>query len=191
MLRSEHARAAMTAGGSHEMGISDRLVGVAIPRVILCDAVGRPVGLHESRSVVIYTYPGCRSSPGDGEQTAIMDNAQHRAFRQHQQALEARRYIPIGISSQPRIGQQRALVVNRLSHTLLSDPGFELADALGLPTFTREGERFYQRLVLIASGGVIRKVFFPVSNALRSPAQALAWLTMQGAVRDVDNDDAG
>ncbi|HSZ12573.1 MAG TPA: hypothetical protein VK790_00885 [Solirubrobacteraceae bacterium] len=164
---------------------------MAIPRVVLCDAVGRPVGLHEPRSVVIYFYPSCRNSPGDGEQTALMDDAQHRAFRQHRQAFEARGYIPVGVSSQPRKGQQRAVIVNRLLHTLLSDPDFELADALGLPTYTRDGERFYERLVLVASAGVINKVFFPVSNALRSPAQALAWLTMQGGAREVDDDDAG
>jgi len=191
MLRSEHARAAMTANGSNEAGVSDRLVGVAIPRVVLCDSGGHLCGLHESRWVVIYTYPGCDSAPGDGEQTALMDEEQHRAFGQHQQRLEARGFIPIGVSSQPRTGQQRALIINRLSHRLLSDPDFELADALGLPTFTREGERFYQRLVLVASGGVIRRVFFPVSNALRSPAQALAWLTIQGAVREADDDDSG
>ena len=121
----------------------------------------------------------------------MMDTGQHRAFRQHQQRLEARGYIPIGISSQSRMGQERVVVMNGLLHTLLSDSDFELAEALGLPTFTRDGERFYQRLVLVASGGVIRKVFFPVSNALRSPAQALAWLTMQGGVCDVDDDDAG
>ncbi len=169
----------------------DRLVGLAIPPVILTDEAGRPVDLHEPRLLVVYFYTGVCSSSGGGEETAMIDTAQHSAFRRHGQALEACGYIPVGVSSQSRVEQMRTVIVNRLAHKLLSDPDLELADALALPTFTCDGERFYQRLVMVASGGVIRKVFFPVSNALRSPAQALAWLTMHGGVRDVDHDDAG
>jgi hypothetical protein len=65
-------------------------------------------------------------------------------------------------------------------HRLLSDPGLELAELLGLPTFAVAGRAWYERLMLVACGARIEKAFFPVSSGARSAAQVIAWMTMHG-----------
>jgi hypothetical protein len=44
--------------------------------------------------------------------------------------------------------------------------------------------------MLVASGGLIEKAFFPVTNASRSAAQVIAWMTVQG-ISPGAGDDAG
>jgi peroxiredoxin len=174
-------------------GIADRLVDVAIPRVVLSGGWEHPLDLHSfacARAVVIYFYPGCSGSPGDGEETALMDAAQHRAFRDRQPDLEAQHCSAIGISSQSKESQREAHLANRVSQKLLCDPELQLARELGLPTFARHEARWYERLTLIASGGRVEKAFFPVPNAASSAAQVIAWMTCQGCPVEVA-DDAG
>jgi peroxiredoxin len=131
-------------------------------------------------SLIIYLYAGCERSPEDGEDTALCDSLQHRAFREHRLDLEARGYRAIGVSSQDARAQHRATLEHRLTHMLLSDPGLRLAQRLGLPTFTYDGVKRYCRLMLVVHDGRIVKVFFPVCSAARSAAQVIAWMTIQG-----------
>jgi peroxiredoxin len=63
-----------------------------------------------------------------------------------------------------------------LGYPLLSDPEFELAAALTLPTFELDGSRYYRRLTLIARGGTIAKVFYPVFPPDRNATEVEAWL---------------
>jgi peroxiredoxin len=163
--------------------LAGRLVGLAIPPVELSGAWQSPLELQRfarRHAVVLYLYPGCSGSPEDGEDTALMDAAQHRAFSDHQRDLETRHYIAIGISSQSKESQRKVALTNRVSQKLLCDPELQLAHELGLPTFTRHDARWYQRLTLLASDGRIEKAFFPVPSAARSAAQAIAWITLQG-----------
>jgi peroxiredoxin len=163
--------------------LSDRLVGVDIPSVILRSSDEFPLNLRQFASgfrLVVYLYPGASSSPQDGEDTPLVDSVQHRAFRDHQPELEARGYRAIGISSQPEEARRRAVVENRLTHRLLGDPKLQLAQDLGLPTFTIDGVHWYRRLTLVASQGRIVKVFYPVSSAERSAAQVIAWMKLHG-----------
>jgi peroxiredoxin len=96
----------------------------------------------------------------------------------------------VGISSQSKEAQRQTALANRLTHLLLCDPELQLARTLGLPTFTRYQECWYQRLVLVVVSGHVEKVFFPVANASHSAAQVLAWMLLQG--REMDGyDDAG
>ncbi len=162
--------------------LADSLVGLELPSAVLSGGWERPLDLRKfarEHGVVLYFYPGS-SSPEDGEETAMMDAAQHRAFGHHQLDLEARRYIAIGISSQSKDSQRQSVLANRVSHKLLCDPGLQLARQLALPTFTRDGACRYQRLMLVASEGLIEKVFFPVTNASRSAVQITTWMTVRG-----------
>jgi peroxiredoxin len=163
--------------------VTERLVGRSIPSLILASCKGDPVNPKELEhgSVVIYLYPGSRASPDDGDDTPMVDAVQHRAFRDHYDEIAARRFGVAGISSQPEQAQYASAKANRLQHTLLTDPECRLAQELELPTFMLDGASWYQRLTLVASGGRIDKVFFPVTSAARSPAQALAWLTVRAS----------
>jgi peroxiredoxin len=163
--------------------VADRLVGVPIPSVVLCANGEYPLNLHQfscGYPLVIYVYPGGEAELERCGDTALFDAAQHRAFRDCQSDLEARGYRTIGVSSQGAHAQRRAVLEGRLAHRLLSDPRLQLAGRLQLPTFTDEGVRRYRRLTLVVHDGHIVKVFFPVSSAGRSAAQAIAWMTIQG-----------
>ena len=59
---------------------------------------------------------------------------------------------------------------------VVSDPELRLRDALGLPTFAVAGLELYKRLALVAQGGVIEKVFYPVFPPDRNAADVAAWL---------------
>lgn len=172
-----------TTAAAVARGVADRLTGASIPAVYFDSPGGQQLNLHQFAcgfQLVIYLYPGCNRSPEDGENTALMDAMQHRAFRDHQPDLEARGYRALGISSQPIKTQNRARIDNRLAHGLFSDPTLQLAERLRLPTFPAEGRAWYRRLTLVTHGAYIEKAFFPVSSPARSAAQAIAWMTIQG-----------
>jgi peroxiredoxin len=160
--------------------LTDRLTGRSIPSLIMasCKGAVNPKELGHG-SVVIYFYPGSKTSPDDGDDTPMVDAVQHRAFRDHHDEMAARRFSIAGISSQPPQAQYASASANDLTHTLLTDPECRLAQELELPTFMLDGANWYQRLTLVASGGRIDKTFFPVTSAARSAAQVLAWLMVR------------
>lgn len=165
--------------------LADRLVGRAFPAMVLASFrsswssvdLGR---LASESALVLYLYPGGDGACG-GEDTSRMDGVQHRAFRAHQRELRALRFQAIGISSQSTRSQNRSAFADRVDHKLLSDPELLLARELGLPTFTVNGARWYERLTLVVAEGSIRKVFFPVGSPARNPDQAIAWIRLQGS----------
>ncbi len=59
---------------------------------------------------------------------------------------------------------------------VLSDETLEFAAALRLPTFTVASMTLIKRLTLIATDGVIRKVFYPVFPPHKDPDDVIAWL---------------
>jgi peroxiredoxin len=175
--------AGLVPTSSRSARLAERLVGVAIPSLVLSSRGEFPLNLRDFASafrLLIYLYPGTSSSPQDGQDTARMDAIQHRAFRDRQPELEARGYHTIGISSQSEQAQQRAVAEYRLTQRLLSDPQLTLAREMELPTFPLGGARWYRRLILLASDGRIEKAFFPVSNPAGSADQVIAWMTIQG-----------
>ena len=163
--------------------VSERLTGSLLPAVGLSSRGEYPLDLSElahAFPLVIYLYPGCSWSPDDRESTALMDAVQHRAFRDHNPDLEAHGYRAIGISSQSTGAQTRAIVENRITHQLFTEPQLQFAQQLQLPTFTYHGAQRYRRLTLVVHDGRIVKVFFPVCSAARSAAQVIAWMIIQG-----------
>jgi peroxiredoxin len=59
---------------------------------------------------------------------------------------------------------------------VISDEWLDLARDPGLPTFDVEGLTLYKRLALVARGGTIVKVFYPVFPPDRNAEEVLAWL---------------
>ncbi|MCW3018877.1 MAG: alkyl hydroperoxide reductase/Thiol specific antioxidant/Mal allergen [Solirubrobacterales bacterium] len=173
--------------------LTDRLLGLEIPSVVLDGGWERPLDLHEvtrEHGVVLYFYPGCSKAHTGGEDIAMMDAAQHRAFGRDRPDLELRGYVAIGVSSQSKESQRQSVLANRVSHKLLCDPELQIAQAIGLPIFPHDGTCWYQRLMLVTSEGFIEKVFFPVSNPSRSAAQIITWMTVHGIFPGA-TDDAG
>jgi hypothetical protein len=101
-------------------------------------ATGVLGGLAETRDLVVYAYAGCGRSPA-GEDVPRMDAIMHRAFRASAGVLLGLGFGVVGISSQPRKAQRRAVVCGRLEHEMLSDPWLLLARELALPTFATRG----------------------------------------------------
>jgi peroxiredoxin len=168
---------------SDARSIADRLVGLRLPSVSLATAEQADLDLAQHASLYplgVYFYPG-RIGPGEfGEHVLLADGMQHRAFRDHQIALDARGYRALGVSSEPQEAQWTSSVVEGLPHTLLSDPELLIAQALKLPTHTLDGVDCYERLTLVVAGGVIAKAFYPVSSPHRNPEQVIAWMKVQG-----------
>jgi peroxiredoxin len=158
----------------------DGLLRRRIPSLVLPSTEGAAIDVRDlgQGQVVFYLYPGSPTSPDDGVDTPMVDAVQHRAFRDHLGEMTARHVNVVGISSQQLEVQYRGAKANQLMQTLLTDPGCQFAQALELPTFMLEGAKWYRRLTLIASAGLINKVFFPVSAA-RNADQVLAWMKVQ------------
>jgi peroxiredoxin len=158
----------------------DGLVGRAIPSLLLSSSHGNTVDLerYARRSVAIYLYPGTDSSPDGGQGSPMVDQAQQRGFAALEPDMSALGLPVVGISTRSQDEQIDNALTNHIRHALLSDPRLSLADELGLPTFT-DGARRYRRLTMIAHGGRIGKVFYPVEGA-RNPAQVVAWAKVHG-----------
>jgi peroxiredoxin len=156
------------------------LVGRALPALTLTSAAGTPVSLARDTdpAVVIYAFPGGEESPSEGAAGGRADAAQHRAFDERAPDLRARSLRVLGLSSEPLSDLRRRVLEHRIGHELLSDPEFELARALALPTTHDEagGER-YERLMLVAFAGRIAKAFYPVESPRRSASQVVCWST--------------
>jgi peroxiredoxin len=128
--------------------------------------------------VVIYVYPGTGCSPDGGENSAMLDVVQHRAYDALEKELAALDLFVLGVSSQRWQRPQEATGLD-VRHMLLGDPEFLLAKNLGLPTFDEHGVRGYRRLTLLIRRGTIGKVSYPVRSPEKDPAQAVAWIRAQ------------
>jgi peroxiredoxin len=163
--------------------LADRLVGVPLPCVLLASFREDPLDLRQlaqERPMVIYLFPGAHRSPTDGEQTPLVDHAQHRAFCEDYADFAARGFGAVGISSQSTQLQKQSALAGRLIQRLFSDRGLQLAAELEPATFKVDGTRWYQRLTLVVKDGQIEKAFFPVASAGRNAAQAITWIRVQG-----------
>jgi peroxiredoxin len=63
-----------------------------------------------------------------------------------------------------------------LPFAILSDAGYQLCDALRLPTFEVNGQRLLKRLTLIVRDGRIEHVFYPVFPSNENAAEVVRWL---------------
>ena len=160
--------------------------GRTVPQVLLMTSGGIPVdlaGLGPSRTVV-YVYP-MTGRPGtelpegwDEIPGARGCTSEACSFRDHFQELRAAGAAAVyGLSSQTPDYQAEAVERLHLPFDMLSDPGFQLADALGLPTFTVPARgRLHQRLTLIVFDGRVEHVFHPVREPAEHAEDVLSWL---------------
>lgn len=159
-----------------------------LPPIGLPATDGRVVDLSRLPGLtVVYAYPmtsrpdlpvpeGWDMIPG-----ARGCTPQSCAFRDHFAELRALGVSHLfGLSTQDAEWQREAAARLHLPFPLLSDARRELIAALRLPTFEVEGMTLCRRLTMVAEGGVIRKVFYPVFPPDRSAAEVMAWLRAPG-----------
>jgi peroxiredoxin len=167
-------------------GRAAHLTGRRMPSIVLPATDGARVDfarLPDGRSVV-YFYPltgrpgialpdGWDSIPGArGCSTEACNIRDH--FEQLRQFGVRTVY---GVSSQDTDYQAEVVDRLHLPFSMVSDPDFELAGALDLPTFSATGHpRLYSRLTLIVRDGEIEHVFYPIFPPNVHAEQVLDWL---------------
>ncbi|ADB51888.1 peroxiredoxin [Conexibacter woesei] len=167
-------------------GAADHLPGLELPALTLPSTKGEPVDLAaiaaEAATLVLYVYPRT-GTPGEELPEGWDDvpgargcTPQNIAFRDHRAQLTVLGADVVGLSAQSSEDQQAFSAREHIPFPLLSDPGLELAAALGLPTFEIAGMTLYRRITLIAREGVIARVFYPVFPPDRDAANVAAWL---------------
>lgn len=145
------------------------LVGQRMPSAILGSTLTESVVLAEHPNLVIYLYPGAAGIIR-GDETPLIDAAQHRGFQTHLDSFTASGFTVIGLSSQTSHRQRQSAHRHRLLHPLVSDPNFCLAEALSLPTSRLGAARVYERLTLVVAGGSMSLVLSPLPTPESHPA---------------------
>jgi peroxiredoxin len=168
-------------------GACNHLRGARLPSLALRATSGQMVDLsREGRPwVVIYCYPRTGRPDqaqlgGEGEWNAIPGargcTPQSCAYRDHYSELSALGAAVYGCSTQDTEYQSEAAQRLHLPFALLSDERLELTRALRLPTFTFAGLELIKRLTLIARGGRIEYVFYPVFPSDADAGHVIEWL---------------
>jgi peroxiredoxin len=116
----------------------------------------------------MYLYPGA-SGIIRGDDTPMVDAAQHRGFRGQAEVFKECGFTVVGLSSQSIHRQRDIAYHNKLSHALVSDPNFYLADALGLRTLRFGARRVYERITLIITAGWTRLALLPLPTPESHP----------------------
>jgi peroxiredoxin len=167
-------------------GAAEHLPGVELPDLSLPSTAGGDLNLRQAAldagTLVLYIYPRT-GKPGEpllpgwddipGARGCTPESCGFRDSNADIERLGARVH---GLSAQSLEDQHEFAERVQLPYAILSDPELELAAALGLPTFELAGHRLYKRLTLIARGGRIAKVFYPVFPPDRHAADVVAWL---------------
>ena len=164
-------------------GAAAHLPGARVPSLVLGSSQG-PVDLAAlaAERVVLYVYPragrpGRLSPPGWDEIPGARGcTPQSCAFRDHQAELARLGARVAGLSAQALEDQVEFAGRNHITYPVIADPGLLLAAELALPTFDVAGETLYKRLALVAEGGSIVKVFYPVFPPDRNAADVVAWM---------------
>jgi peroxiredoxin len=156
-----------------------RLIGQALPDVDLerSGDLCRDSDIVSECYVAYYFYPGSRVPSGTGRESPAADRAQHRAFAVYAAQLATEHVRVVGVSTETPNEAYATRNAHRVSHDLFSDPQFELAHALGLPTFydAALGHR-YRRLLLLTKAKTIEWVSYPLEDPAAGPRQILTWL---------------
>ncbi len=164
-------------------GGADHLTGSELPPLTLESTQG-PVDLAQlaAERLVLYVYPrtgtpGVPSPDGwDAFPGARGCTPQSCGFRDHVAELQAFGARVAGVSAQTLTEQIEFAERTHMPYPVIADPELRLRDALGLPTFEIAGMTLYKRLALVAEGGTVVKVFYPVFPPDRNAADVVAWL---------------
>jgi len=165
-------------------GAADHLCGRPIPAIRLPSTSGDDVDMASlaERGLVLYVFPGM-GPPEKADPEGWNDipgaygcTQQSCAFRDRDSQFQAFGYTVVGLSAQSPEQQREAHARLRLGFQLVADPDRRFGDILALPTFSADDMTLYRRLTLVARGGNIVKVFYPVFPPDENAEEVLAWL---------------
>jgi peroxiredoxin len=172
-------------------GAANHLTGMAMPPIGLVATDGSTVRLDrvDAPWVVVFAYPRTgrpgEEPPGglaawDAIPGARGCTPQACGYRDHHAELVELGARVFGLSTQDTAYQQEVATRLKLPYPLLSDADLALTRALRLPTFETQGLTLLRRLTLIARGGRIEHVRYPVFPSDRDASDVTAWLTASG-----------
>jgi peroxiredoxin len=166
-------------------GAARHLVGMPLPDLDLPSTSNRTVNLSTLTSaprIVIYTYP-MTGRPGrplpagwDDIPGARGCTPETCGFRDHHADLARLDADVFGISTQDTEYQQEMVKRLDVPFEVLSDQHLAFVNALRLPTFQVDGMTLMKRLTMVAHGGRIEKVFYPVFPPDAHAEEVIAWL---------------
>jgi peroxiredoxin len=165
-------------------GAAGHLTGMALPDISLRSTRNRLVNLSTLTSprVVIYAYPRT-GAPGvpvpagwDDIPGARGCTPETCGFRDHHKDLARLHADVYGLSTQDTPYQQEMVKRLEVPFEVLSDDHLLLTRALRLPTFTFDGATLLKRLTLVARGGRIEHVFYPVFPPDTHAQEVIEWL---------------
>jgi peroxiredoxin len=164
-------------------GACDHLAGRELPALALPSSAGGDVDLAAlGGRLVIYVFPraGRPGEPPPPDWDAIPGargcTPQSIAFRNQYDEIKALGAEVFGLSTQPPDAQAEIAARLQLPFPLLSDHELRFARALDLPTFAVGDLTMIKRLTLIATDGLIEKVFYPVFPPDRAAEEVIVWL---------------
>lgn len=166
-------------------GAADHLPGAEVPDIALMSTRERRVSLAEAsmhKRVVVYCYP--RTGRPDQDPPKGWDDVpgargctpQSCGFRDLHAEFTALGAEVFGMSVQDTDYQREMAERVHLPFEILSDQGFELTDAMRLPTFVILGNKLLQRTTLVLRQGRVEKVFYPVFPPNLNAEEVLTWL---------------
>jgi peroxiredoxin len=159
--------------------------GRLLPDIALPTTTGRRVSFGKLPGrAILYCYPwtgrpGLPNPPGwDDIPGAHGSTPQTEGFRNLHVGFEQVGASVFGLSTQPTDYQQELVKRLELPFELVSDVGFELANALSLPTFETGGVTYLKRLTLCLNDGCIERVYYPIELPAAHAREVCAYLGM-------------
>ncbi|MBP2375817.1 peroxiredoxin [Paeniglutamicibacter psychrophenolicus] len=158
-----------------------RLVGQQFPLLSLPSTTGETLGPMDfaTGSFVLFIYPRTgRPDRVEPPEWSLVPGAKGCTpeaceFRDLASDFASIGYRVFGLSSQDTDYQREAAERLHLPYPLLSDPGFVLATACGLPTFGFDGELLHVRSTLVVRERMITHAFLGINDAATHPAALL------------------
>lgn len=129
--------------------------------------------------LVLFFYPGRErqvDAGGEGRRVVEGETVERALeWKRCNYEIESLGCEIVGVSSQSTIRQEQFGAEELLPFRLLSDPDFEFATTLGLPTTGPDWARAYDPQTLVTRHGRVEQLFFPVSVAGEAKT-VLGWL---------------
>jgi len=157
--------------------------GTVLPDIALIASTGEMVSLAKVAGLsVVFVYPwtgrpGLNNPPGwDDIPGAHGSSPEADGFRDLSADYRARGVQVFGLSTQTREWQREFASRAGLTFPLLSDAGFQVANALRLPRFSAGGVTYLKRLTLLCWDGLIVRTIYPVHPPDTHAADLLAQL---------------
>lgn len=165
-------------------GACDHLQGRSFPNVALPATSGSLIDVSDIDTTwtVVYVYPrtgvpGVEMPPGwDAIPGARGCTPQACSYRDDYDEFVALDASVFGLSTQATEAQREFAEREHIPFPFLSDHDRDFGSALELPTFNVDCEDLYKRVTLIARGGQIEHVRYPVFPPNDDAVETLGWL---------------